>query len=69
MADSPDIDLDRFLQAQKYSYDRAKREMEAGHKQSCWIWFIFPQILINKTGVSPTTSRTRSTPSRRLRRT
>jgi uncharacterized protein (DUF1810 family) len=50
---SSEIDLDRFLQAQKYCYDRVKREMQEGHKQSCWIWFIFPQILIKKTGVSP----------------
>jgi uncharacterized protein (DUF1810 family) len=26
--------------------------MQDGHKRSCWIWFIFPQILIKDRGVS-----------------
>jgi uncharacterized protein (DUF1810 family) len=47
------IDLERFLRAQSDCYERVKREMENGHKQSCWIWYIFPQIEISKTGVSP----------------
>jgi uncharacterized protein (DUF1810 family) len=46
------IDLERFLSAQEGCYERVKREMTQGHKQSCWIWYIFPQILIKKTGVS-----------------
>jgi uncharacterized protein (DUF1810 family) len=49
---TPAIDLERFLSAQRGCYERVKREMEEGHKQSCWIWYIFPQILIKKSGVS-----------------
>jgi uncharacterized protein (DUF1810 family) len=47
-----EIDLRRFIDSQRGCYERVKREMEAGHKQSCWIWFIFPQIEIKKSGVS-----------------
>jgi uncharacterized protein (DUF1810 family) len=52
MSGRPPIDLQRFLVAQDGCYSRVKREMQDGHKQSCWIWFIFPQILIKDTGVS-----------------
>jgi uncharacterized protein (DUF1810 family) len=52
MSGRPPIDLQRFLVAQEGCYSRVKREMQDGHKQSCWIWFIFPQILIKDTGVS-----------------
>jgi uncharacterized protein (DUF1810 family) len=44
--------LQRFLDAQTNYYERAKREMQMGRKQSCWIWFIFPQILMGKIGIS-----------------
>lgn len=37
-------DLERFVKAQKYTYPAALSEIEAGQKQSHWIWFIFPQI-------------------------
>jgi uncharacterized protein (DUF1810 family) len=47
------IDLKRFLDAQSDCYERVKAEMTEGHKQSCWIWYIFPQIEIKKAGVSP----------------
>lgn len=36
--------LDRFIQAQKGSYDTALKEIRDGHKKSHWIWYIFPQI-------------------------
>ena len=42
MADS--FDLQRFVDAQASVYEQARREMEAGRKQSHWMWFIFPQI-------------------------
>lgn len=36
--------LQRFVDAQQPTYDRALAELQAGHKQSHWMWFIFPQI-------------------------
>ena len=37
-------DLQRFLDAQKYMYDVAKRELSHGKKYSHYMWFMFPQI-------------------------
>lgn len=37
-------DLKRFVDAQQPIYDRALAELRAGHKQSHWMWFVFPQI-------------------------
>jgi uncharacterized protein (DUF1810 family) len=37
-------DLDRFVQAQAGSYDRALAEVRAGRKRSHWMWYIFPQL-------------------------
>jgi uncharacterized protein (DUF1810 family) len=39
-------DLQRFVLAQDEAgtYDRAVRELQAGRKQSHWMWFVFPQI-------------------------
>lgn len=37
------FDLNRFLEAQEYTYPLALDEMRAGHKRSHWIWYIFPQ--------------------------
>ena len=36
--------LQRFLDAQKTTYDRALQEVEDGRKRSHWIWYIFPQL-------------------------
>nr|WP_166177348.1 DUF1810 domain-containing protein [Altererythrobacter segetis] len=36
--------LDRFVDAQRSTYDRALAELHAGAKQSHWMWFVFPQI-------------------------
>jgi uncharacterized protein (DUF1810 family) len=36
--------LARFVFAQEAVYDRVLRELEAGRKDSHWIWFIFPQL-------------------------
>ncbi len=36
--------LKRFHEAQKYSYDTALNEIKSGRKNSCWMWYIFPQI-------------------------
>lgn len=38
------FNLDRFVAAQSGGvYDRALAELQAGRKQSHWIWFILPQ--------------------------
>lgn len=36
--------LKRFLDAQKGMYEQALYEIRSGHKDSCWIWYIFPQL-------------------------
>ena len=40
-----EFSLDRFRSAHAGSYDMALREIQAGRKQSHWMWYIFPQIL------------------------
>lgn len=37
--------LQRFLDAQAPVYARVCAELQAGRKQSHWMWFIFPQLL------------------------
>jgi len=37
-------DLDRFLEAQRETYNNALREIRQGSKQTHWMWFIFPQL-------------------------
>ncbi len=41
-----DFNLQRFVDAQDRAgaYDRALGELEHAHKESHWIWFVFPQI-------------------------
>ena len=46
------FDLDRFVAAQRQSYEAACAELRAGRKRSHWIWFIFPQM--RGLGVSAT---------------
>lgn len=36
-------DLDRFVEAQRDTYDDALAELRAGAKATHWMWFIFPQ--------------------------
>jgi uncharacterized protein (DUF1810 family) len=43
MADGPDS-LNRFVEAQRKSYDEIVRELKSGRKVTHWIWYIFPQI-------------------------
>lgn len=38
-------DLNRFILAQENTYDQALREIQAGRKESHWIWYIFPQLV------------------------
>jgi uncharacterized protein (DUF1810 family) len=37
-------DLQRFLAAQEPVYPTVVAELRAGHKESHWMWFIFPQL-------------------------
>ncbi|HTR13417.1 MAG TPA: DUF1810 domain-containing protein [Roseiarcus sp.] len=46
------FDLQRFVDAQKSVYERARRELHGGRKESHWMWFVFPQIA--GLGRSPT---------------
>ncbi|MGE8153504.1 DUF1810 domain-containing protein [Pseudomonas vancouverensis] len=38
------FNLQRFVQAQDPVFDRVQSELNAGHKRSHWMWFIFPQL-------------------------
>jgi uncharacterized protein (DUF1810 family) len=38
------FDLERFVGAQNPVFDRVCEELRAGHKQTHWMWFIFPQL-------------------------
>lgn len=38
------MSLERYIKAQAPVYARALAELRSGHKQSHWMWFIFPQI-------------------------
>ncbi|MBX2804523.1 MAG: DUF1810 domain-containing protein [Hyphomicrobiales bacterium] len=46
MNERPDnpYDLQRFVDAQERVYERVCAELEAGRKQTHWMWFIFPQL-------------------------
>ena len=39
-----DFNLARFVEAQEPVYAKVKAELQAGHKRSHWMWFVFPQI-------------------------
>lgn len=41
---SEEFQLDRFLDAQKDSYDIALEELRNGKKRSHWVWYVFPQL-------------------------
>jgi len=51
MTASDPFDLQRFVGAQARTYENARRELQAGEKQSHWMWFIFPQL--RGLGMSP----------------
>ena len=38
-------EIERFLEAQENDYDKALKEIKDGKKSSCWMWYIFPQII------------------------
>ena len=39
-----DFNLERFKKAQEKDYSRALEEIKNGHKESHWMWYIFPQL-------------------------
>ena len=47
--------LERFVEAQRSTYDQALAELVAGAKRNHWMWWIFPQIA--GLGRSPTSER------------
>jgi uncharacterized protein (DUF1810 family) len=49
------VDLQRFVDAQRDSYQRALGEIEAGRKSSHWMWYVFPQV--SGLGLSSTSVR------------
>ena len=44
MSTSDDYDLNRFVDAQRSTYERALAELRSGRKRSHWMWYVFPQI-------------------------
>jgi uncharacterized protein (DUF1810 family) len=44
MGGNDPYDLQRFVDAQSRCFEQACRELSEGHKQSHWMWFIFPQL-------------------------
>jgi uncharacterized protein (DUF1810 family) len=38
------VSLERYIKAQAPVYACALAELKTGHKQSHWMWYIFPQI-------------------------
>jgi uncharacterized protein (DUF1810 family) len=45
MSDDRDtFELQRFVEAQSSSYERARSELRQGEKQSHWMWYVFPQM-------------------------
>jgi uncharacterized protein (DUF1810 family) len=42
---SDNFNLQRFVEAQESDIDSVERELSAGKKSRCWMWYIFPQFL------------------------
>ena len=38
------FNLNRFVEAQEYNYALALKEIQAGRKESHWMWYTFPQL-------------------------
>ena len=41
---SDPYDLNRFVQARAGVHGQALAEIRSGHKQSHWMWFVFPRM-------------------------
>lgn len=37
--------MEKFINAQNYSYESALNELKSGKKRSHWMWFVFPQVI------------------------
>ena len=44
MATHHSHDLNRFVEAQHSTYERALAELRSGRKRSHWMWYVFPQL-------------------------
>jgi uncharacterized protein (DUF1810 family) len=44
MTETDPFNLERFVRAQTNTYRQALAELDAGHKSTHWMWFIFPQL-------------------------
>jgi uncharacterized protein (DUF1810 family) len=44
MSAADPFDLERFVAAQTPVFPAVLSELKAGHKQSHWMWFVFPQL-------------------------
>lgn len=44
MSNNDPFYLQRFLDAQEKTYDRALAELQTCHKRSHWMWYVFPQL-------------------------
>lgn len=42
----PGFDLERFVTAQAPVWPAVRAELQAGHKQTHWMWFVFPQLAV-----------------------
>ncbi len=45
MSTADPFSLQRFVDAQEPTYDRALGELRGGRKTSHWMWFVLPQLL------------------------
>ena len=46
MDDRDPFDLTRFVQAQQPVWNTVCAELQAGRKQTHWMWFVFPQLAV-----------------------
>lgn len=44
MSTNDEHDLNRFVDAQRSTYERALAELRGGRKRSHWMWYVFPQL-------------------------
>jgi uncharacterized protein (DUF1810 family) len=44
MSTTDEHDLNRFVEAQRSTYERALAELRSGRKRSHWMWYVFPQL-------------------------
>jgi uncharacterized protein (DUF1810 family) len=59
MTGNDPYNLERFIEAQNRCIEQVRKELQDGHKQSHWMWFIFPQLkglghsaMANRYGIS-----------------